>query len=289
MILDAAIQEELKALLETSNPIKIHPVGGGSINSAYRVHSDNRSVFVKTNRADTYPGMFEAEAHGLDLLRDHSGFSIPKVEKVGVSGSTAFLAVEWIPSGTPSDDFWERFANHLAGMHRNTSQLFGLDHPNYIGSLQQQNEYRNNWAEFYIEMRLEPQLRMARDSGEADATLSRDFEKLFSKMENLFPQEPPALLHGDLWSGNFMCAESGEATVFDPAVYYGHREMDLAMSKLFGGFDSSFYADYHQFFPLEKGWQQRIPLGQLYPLLVHVNLFGGSYTAQVKSCLKPFL
>lgn len=289
MILDSAIQEKLKALLETSNPLKIHPVGGGSINNTYRVRSDNRSVFVKTNHADTYPKMFEAEARGLELLRNNSGFSIPKVEKVGAIGSTAFLVMEWIPSGTPADDFWEQFASHLAKLHRHTNQQFGLDHQNYIGSLQQQNEFRSNWAEFYIEMRLEPQLRTARDNGLADAGLTRDFEKLFSKMENLFPQESPALLHGDLWSGNYMCTESGEATIFDPAVYYGHREMDLAMTKLFGGFDASFYADYHQFFPLENEWQQRIPLGQLYPLLVHLNLFGGTYLAQVKSCLKPFI
>lgn len=264
-------------------------VGGGSINQCYRVSTNKESVFVKLNDKDDFPGMFEAEAKGLNLIRSNSGFQIPEVIEVGSDGNTAYLVMEWLENGTPSRDYWATFADHLAKMHQHTSDHFGLDHNNYIGSLPQQNDQLSSWAEFYIMMRLEPQLRMASDKGLAGITLCRSFDRLFTRLESLFPEEAPALLHGDLWSGNFMCANSGEATIFDPAVYYGHREMDLAMSKLFGGFDRDFYAHYHRSFPLENEWEQRIPLGQLYPLLVHVNLFGASYLAQLKSCLRPFV
>lgn len=289
MILNAEIEHQLKELLDTLDDLKVTSVGGGSINDACRVSAGDQSVFVKLNDADAFPGMFEAEARGLELLRNHSRFEIPRALKTGAENNTAYLVMDWVTAGSPNPDFWENFAQNLADMHSRSADQFGLDHGNYIGSLPQQNEVRDSWPEFYIEMRLEPQLRMARDSGQVDQALSRDFEKLFVRMENLFPEEPSALLHGDLWSGNFMCANNGEATVFDPAVYYGHREMDLAMSKLFGGFNREFYDHYHTNFPLENGWEERIPLGQLYPLLVHVNLFGGGYVAQVKSCLRGFV
>lgn len=280
-----AIQREIS----TTKEPEISSVSGGSINAAYRIKFDGLNVFVKTNQANAYPGMFEAEARGLELLRKHSHFDIPRVLKTDIESKTAFLVMEWLANDTPNSNFWGNFAKNLAEMHQQSADQFGLDHSNYIGSLPQQNEFRKSWTDFYIEMRLEPQLRTARDNGHADAALSRDFEKLFTQMENLFPEEPPALQHGDLWSGNFMCTSSGVATIFDPAVYYGHREMDLAMSKLFGGFDGKFYDYYNESFPLENGWQQRIPLSQLYPLLVHVNLFGRGYMLQVKSCLRGFV
>lgn len=289
MILDSDIEHLLKKLISSGDELNISTVGGGSINEAFRVQSIGSTVFVKTNHADAHPGMFEAEARGIELLRKHSHFDIPRVLKTGIENNTAYLVMEWIEGGSPNLDFWENFAQNLAQMHRTSADQFGLDHPNYIGSLPQQNGTRVSWSEFYIEMRLEPQLRMARDSGQGDQALNRSFEKLFARIENLFPDEAPALLHGDLWGGNFMCTDSGNATIFDPAVYYGHREMDLAMSKLFGGFDREFYDFYHENFPLENGWQERIPLGQLYPLLVHVNLFGSGYLPQVNSCLRRFV
>jgi len=288
-VINPEIKSIVQAELLTAADVKLQPVGGGSINRTYHASAGEKSVFVKLNNAEAYPGMFEAEARGLELLSKHSQFEIPRVLKTDAENNTAYLVMEWITNGGQNPDFWENFAQNLADMHRHSADQFGLDYPNYIGSLHQQNDFRKRWPEFYIEMRLEPQLRMARDRGHADAALIRSFEKLFSRMENLFPAEPPALLHGDLWSGNFMCTASGQATIFDPAIYYGHREMDMAMSKLFGGFDRSFYEFYHESYPLENGWQERIPLGQLYPLLVHVNLFGSGYLSQVKSCLRGFV
>lgn len=279
----------LKTHLSADGELTIQSIGGGSINEAYHVQSRDKSVFVKVNNANAYPGMFEAEARGLELLRTHSRFEIPKVLDTGEVDNTSYLIMDWIPSGTPDSDFWENFAVNLADLHRQNEEMFGLDHNNYIGSLPQQNENRYSWSEFYIEMRLEPQLRLARNDGLVDSDLIRSFDKLFARIENLFPEELPALIHGDLWSGNFICTGAGQATIFDPAVYYGHREMDLAMSKLFGGFDRAFFDHYNTDFPLENGWEKRIPLGQLYPLLVHVNLFGGGYVAQVKTCLRGFV
>ena len=148
----------LKKLLRDNGELSIQPIGGGSINDAYRVSSHQQSVFVKCNQAKSYPGMFEAEAGGLELLRNHSQFDIPKVLKIGMVDNTSYLAMDWIPSGTPGSDYWENFAITLAEMHRQSTNQFGLDHSNYIGSLTQQNDVRDNWSEFYIELRLEPQL-----------------------------------------------------------------------------------------------------------------------------------
>lgn len=289
MVFNDKIDQHIKELLNWQGELKISPVGGGSINQAFAVHAGKQSVFVKCNQAGAFPGMFEAEARGLELLRQYSRFDIPEVLDTGMLNNTSYLVMEWIQKGNPGPRFDEDFAFKLAAMHKQSAGFFGLDHDNYIGTLHQVNSARNSWAEFYVELRLEPQIRMARDNGLIDASLVRAFDKLNAKMENLFPAEAPALLHGDLWSGNYMCTVAGEATIFDPAVYYGHREMDLAMSKLFGGFPQHFYDFYCRFFPLENGWEERISLGQLYPLLVHVNLFGSGYVAQLKSCLNRFV
>ncbi len=285
------IEQVLAEQEKINGQLQWRPVGGGSINDCYRISSSKSGVtfFVKLNSASEFPGMFQAEAKGLEMIRTHSTFEIPEVITVEKEGNTAFLIIDWLEAGSRDKDFWQLFAVNLANMHRQSAQEFGLDHHNYIGSLIQRNTQLSSWAEFYITMRLEPQLRMAADKGLADITLIKSFDRLFGRLHDLFPVEQPSLLHGDLWSGNFMCTDSGDATIFDPAVYYGHREMDIAMSKLFGGFDREFYEHYQRTFPMENDWEQRIPLGQLYPLLVHVNLFGASYLAQLKSCLRPFV
>ncbi|MFZ1692867.1 MAG: fructosamine kinase family protein, partial [Flavobacteriales bacterium] len=160
---------------------------------------------------------------------------------------------------------------------------------NYIGSLKQVNTPAADWPSFFIHQRLEPQLRMARDAKRVEAGMAFRFERLFAKLDQLITVEPPALLHGDLWSGNFICDANAQPVLIDPAVYYGHREMDIAMTKLFGGFDSGFYAAYNDAWPMERGWEERMDLCNLYPLLVHVNLFGGGYAAQVEAALRRFV
>jgi fructosamine-3-kinase len=266
------------------------PVGGGCINAAYRVITGSGSYFIKLNKSDAYPGMFEAEAKGLELLAASTDLIIPRVVDTGSDAGSgiSYILLEWIEAGVRGHSFWRQFGISLAKMHRHSSEYFGLGHDNYIGSLPQSNTRAVSWPAFFITSRLQPQLKLAVENGLVDPALQKKFELLFEKIGHIFPAEPPALLHGDLWNGNFMASAGGAACLFDPAVYYGHREMDLAMSRLFGGFDEDFYAAYMEAYPLQPGWQQRVDLCNLYPLLVHVNLFGAAYVNQVRAVLEKF-
>jgi fructosamine-3-kinase len=264
-------------------------LGGGSINEACRLKFGAESFFAKWNLASHYPGMFETEARGLELLEASQTLALPRVIGTGEADKYAFLVLSFVSQGSTGVNFWSKFGRGLARLHQHAADQFGLDHDNYIGSLRQYNKQTDDWPTFFVEQRIEPQLRLATESGLADRALLRDFEKLASKIESIFPPEPASLLHGDLWSGNFLCNSQGEPVLIDPAVYYGHREMDIGMTKLFGGFDRHFYNSYNEEWPMEGGWQQRTDLCNLYPLLVHVNLFGGSYLMQVKSIVRRFV
>ena len=266
----------------------IKPVSGGSINSAYRIGLDDKQVFVKMNDRNAFPQMFETEKKGLDLLKANSQFHIPKVIDVVNDGNDAMIFMEWIEPGARESDYWRKFGRRLAEMHRSTNEEFGLDHDNYIGSLPQRNNRHSTWADFFIEERLQPMIEQARNDSQIDQEDISAFESLFARLPEIFPEEPPSLVHGDLWSGNYMTGPGGAATIIDPAVYYGHREMDLGMTKLFGGFDREFYDAYHEEFNLEPGWEERLDLANLYPLMVHVNLFGRGYLGQVKQILRRF-
>lgn len=268
--------------------INIQTVPGGCINEAAKVTTGKGNFFIKWNSASKYPGMFEAEARGLELLRAAGKIYIPKVAFTDIIEETSFLILEWVEPGKRDKDFWSDFGSSLALMHQKTNNKFGLDHDNYIGSLHQSNKRHNTWSGFFIEERLEPQLKLAKNSNKIDNTIIKKFNSLYKELEEIFPSEKPALLHGDLWNGNYMTSPEGKACIFDPSVYYGHREMDIAMARLFGGFDQEFYKAYNEQYPLEKGWQDRLDICNLYPLLVHINLFGGSYLSQVKSILSAY-
>ena len=175
-----------------------------------------------------------------------------------ITGQDSFLVLQFISSSSRQAGFWKNFAERLADLHRNTTPYFGLDHDNYIGSLFQSNRNHDNWIDFFREERLNVQLKMARDNGKVGRETVLQFERFYNRLDDIFPIEEPSLVHGDLWGGNFMENEEGEAVIIDPAVYYGHREMDLGMSQLFGGFSAEFYDHYNAFFPLEQGWQQRV-------------------------------
>jgi len=294
MTLDRPFIEHLEGILarRTGGAATIRetfPVGGGSINDAWRLETRGGRFFLKTNDAAPFPDLFEAEADGLGRLRGAAALRVPGSIAHGEERDTVFLLLEWIESAPRSASFWEDFGRGLARLHRHTWQSFGLERDNRIGSLAQVNSPEADWASFLIRHRLEPQLRMARDHKRVEAGTAFRFERLFGKLGALFPIEPPALLHGDLWSGNFLAGPSGEPVLIDPATYYGHREMDLAMTRLFGGFDPRLYAAYHAEWPLERGWEERMDLCNLYPLLVHVNLFGGGYAAQVEGIIRRFV
>lgn len=267
---------------------KVNSISGGSINNAYCLTTNHEKFFVKTNLANRYPNMFEKEAKGLELLQNSNAIRIPKVILFDEFEETSFLILEYIESAEPQSSLWQSFGKRLAALHQNTGSTFGLDHSNYIGSLHQKNNVHDNWTDFFINERLQVQIKIARDNNEIDSATISKFENLYNRLDEIFPQEKPSLLHGDLWSGNFMEDEKGNPVIMDPAVYYGHREMDIAMTKLFGGFNTQFYDAYNEHYPLEKGWQQRIDICNLYPLMVHVNLFSGGYLGQVKSILSQF-
>lgn len=268
--------------------ISYKQISGGSINKALKVLSNEGEFFVKYNSNTKFPAMFEKESLGLKLLRNTQKVSVPDLITIGQIDDDSFLILELIESANKSADFWDDFAKSIAELHKTTNKSFGLSHNNYIGSLEQGNEWKDSWCDFFRDNRLEIQLKMARDSQLVDINIVKYFERFYRRLEEIFPNESPALIHGDLWSGNFMIGNRGKAYLIDPAVYYGHREMDLGMSQLFGGFSPEFYDSYNKYFPLETGWQQRIDYCNLYPLLVHLNLFGGSYLSSVKSIISRF-
>ncbi len=264
-------------------------LSGGDINEAYEVAlEDGRRIFVKTN-ARSPKGMFAAEARGLGWLAEAGALRIPHVLAVSsAADEPAFLALELLATGRPARDFDDRLGQGLAELHRQGAPGFGLDHDNFIGRLPQKNDWPPNatWAEFYRSRRLEPQLRRAVDAGLAPSQMRSGFERLFAELPDLVgPAEPPARLHGDLWGGNLLCDDAGAPCLIDPAVYGGHREVDLAMMRLFGGFGARAFAAYREAWPLAEGHEDRVPLYQLYPLMVHVNLFGGGYVGSVESAL----
>jgi protein-ribulosamine 3-kinase len=266
-------------------------VSGGDINDAFELTlADGQSAFLKTNVAAP-AAMFAAEARGLEFLEQARSLRIPK--RLAVSSESerpGFLLLEFVRSARPRPNFDEELGRGLAALHRAGAPSFGFAHSNFIARLVQTNREHETWAEFYRAERLEPQLRSAIDSGRVPSGLGRDFERLFRLLPELVGQtEGPARLHGDLWGGNLLVDERGAPCLIDPAVYGGHREMDLAMMQLFGGFGARVFSAYAEAFPPAPGHEERVPLCQLYPLLVHVNLFGGSYVESVRRALATYV
>ncbi len=258
------------------------PVPGGDINQAHEAQLANgRTIFVKSNR-EAPATMFETEARGLAWLAEARAVRVPAVLAQGHH----YLVLEHIKPSRRKPDFDEVFGRGLAALHRAGAPAFGLDHDNFIGRLPQPNQPLATWAEFYRARRLQPQLRMAVDHRRASPALQRGFERILDRTEALLgPPEPPARLHGDLWGGNAIVDDRGLPCLIDPAVYGGHREVDLAMMRLFGGFGPRVFAAYQEAFPLDPGHEARVPLYQLYFLMVHLNLFGTSYLPSVEHAL----
>jgi fructosamine-3-kinase len=283
--LDAALGRTLGAHVVSASRL-----GGGDINDAFEVElADARRVFVKTN-ANAPAGMFQAEARGLAWLAQAGALRLPRVLAVSPDAEPSFLVLELVRSAARRRDFDEELGRSLAALHRATPGAFGLDHDNFIGRLPQSNAEHARWADFYRAERLEPQLERASRQGRASSALRRDFERLFARLDSLVgPEEPPARLHGDLWGGNLHVDPTGMPCLIDPAAYGGHREIDLAMMRLFGGFGERVFAVYDEAFPLAPGHAERVPLYQLYPLMVHVNLFGGGYQGSVERALKHYV
>jgi len=292
MILSLIQQIEKHIHKATGNVVKhiqSRPLSGGCINNGFEFAADKGVYFVKTNSSTRYPGMFQAEAAGLEILAETNCIRIPRVISFGEFEETAFLVLEFILPAPQHRNYWRFFGEQLAVLHQYSNTHFGLDHDNFIGSIPQSNTQTENLCDFYVTQRFEPLLKKSLESGLADKELARLADRLFSRLDRLIPPEKPALLHGDLWSGNVMTGSGGEPCLIDPAVYYGHRETDLAFSTLFGAFPDEFYQAYNEIFPLQKNWLERIDLFNIYPLFVHLLLFGTSYYPQLKSAIVKYI
>lgn len=262
----------------------VNPLSGGDINEVYCLVTKHSNYVIKVNKADAFPGLFEKEAIGLKAMRDTRAIDVPDVLGFGAFENNTYLVLEYKEQGRMSQKFWEKFGQELAAMHQHSRQNFGFYQDNYIGSLPQYNTPELTASEFYIRQRLQPQFNMAKDRGYE----FKNLEQFYKQIEQMIPEEPPALIHGDLWSGNFLVNSKDQACLIDPAVAYAPREMDIAMMKLFGGFDEVMYQAYQESFPLEKDWEDRIALWQLYYVMVHVNSFGGHYYSQAKTLMSRF-
>lgn len=285
------IPEEISTFLESKfgKLKRFHAASGGCINNGGTIESNTGRYFVKWNSAIKFPKMFEAEASGLDLLRSAESLKIPDVVNTFKGNSYACLVLEQIDQHRRASDFWERLGRGLADIHKQSADQYGLDHDNYMGSLRQYNTPHDSWIEFFVKSRLQPQIDLAKASNKIDAAGIKLYDRLISRLDQLLITEQPALVHGDLWSGNFMVGSRGEPVLIDPAVAYGHREVDLAMTTLFGGFDQAFYSAYKEYYPLSPGYESRLDIYNLYPLLIHVNLFGAGYYQQVLAILKRYI
>lgn len=264
------------------------PLAGGSINHVYQLKTNSGYYCIKYNNAAAYPGMFEKEAMGLGILGDANEIKVPEVITVQNTNIYSYILLEYISSSTKIHGFMADFGHSLAALHRHSSAFYGLDHDNYMGSLAQTNTIHHDWSSFFIEERIERQLIPAKNSGYFSPEDLARFQRLFRQFQTLCPVEKPSLVHGDLWGGNYIISGEGRACLIDPAVYYGHREVDIAMSTLFGGFDPEFYSAYNEVFPMEKGWEERLDIYNLYPLLVHLNLFGSGYLGSIERIIRRF-
>lgn len=263
---------------------EITPLAGGSINKVFLLITSEGKKVLKLNEARKFPGMFEAEAEGLRELKKSQSVDVPDVFTTGETDKLAYLLLEYKEEASQKTVFWSRFAQELAALHQTTSDKFGFHSSNYIGSLPQYNHQHTSAAEFYLTQRLKPQFKMASENGFS----FHELEAVFQNISKAIPEEAPALIHGDLWSGNYITNEKGLPCLIDPAVSYASREMDLAMMKLFGGYPEEVFTEYNQIFPLQPGFEDRIPIWQLYYLLVHLNIFGSSYLGAVKNILSRF-
>ena len=265
-------------------------LGGGCINQACRISDGEQHYFVKTNSASRL-AMFEAEYAGLNEMYASATIRVPQPVCVGSGVNSAYLVLEYLPlGGSGSSQSIEQLGQNLAAMHRVTQAQYGWQRDNTIGSTPQLNDYSDDWVAFWRDKRLAYQLSLAARHG-FGGRLQLQGEKLLDRVDVLFQDYQPeaSLLHGDLWSGNYGVLQSGEPVIFDPAVYYGDRETDLAMTELFGGFPIRFYDAYNNAYPLDHGYAQRKTLYNLYHILNHVNLFGSGYLGQAQTMIDSLL
>lgn len=288
-----ALQEKLSENLSRlyGENVRIHEaraLSGGCIHHTSLLRTSVGEVCLKYNTDSEAGRMFRAEARDLQLLNGQSALNVPGViDQASFSGGE-YLVMEYLAPGQKADTFWEHFGHGLAELHQRSNERFGLDYPNNIGALPQDNTPDGRWGQFYIERRILPMVNRLIQAGRGEEQLLDMVEAMRASIDDRFPPTAPALLHGDLWSGNVITGPDGHAAIIDPAAYYGHPEMEIAFTRMFGGFHRRFYEAYAEVNPPEPGFDDRRDLYDLYPLLVHAVLFGGGYVQEAKNILQRY-
>ena len=289
-MLPDALRDTLEARLDVTIE-SVASVRGGCIANASRLETDAVPLFLKYGD-DEVARTFAGEAAGLEALRAaDSPLTVPSVHDTApaTDDRPGFLVMDWINPGHEGRGFWERFGEGLATLHRHAADAHGFEQDNFIGRLPQSNEWTDDWPTFFREQRLAPQVEMARERSRWRDAWTEALKTLYRRLPDLLPASPtPSVLHGDLWKGNYMVTAAGDPALVDPATYYGHREADLAMTELFGGYDDRFYAAYRSAWGVAPEYETRRDIYNLYHLINHLNLFGGGYAAQVERALRPF-
>jgi protein-ribulosamine 3-kinase len=288
------LNQKIKTQIENktgSRIISTSSLSGGCISNAFRINTGTGGeYFLKINDSSPH-SMFANEANGLSEIKKANAIRVPEV----ILFNDEFILLEFIDSGNKSKSFFSDFGKNFAAMHKFNAEKYGFYEDNFIGSNPQKNipdkSEENDWVNFYFNKRILYQFKLAERNGYADRELRDGIAGLEKRIEDILSSstEPSSLLHGDLWGGNYIVDEKGNACLIDPAVYYGHREADLAMTKLFGGFTSEFYHAYNDCFPLKEGYEYREPVYKLYHVLNHLNLFGGGYYSQAISLIYYYL
>lgn len=279
--------EEISDLIK-ERAIRIEPVSGGDISDTYLIVTNSNKLFAKYNTASQAIDMFGKEANGLQKINDTNTIATPKIIGVHQGELGSYLFMEYIQTKSPSTSDLARLGHDLFNLHQISNVDFGWVENNYIGSLTQYNGKAETWLEFYIEQRLNPQFKLALSKGLLHLEEIPTETTLNEKLYPLFKNIQPNLLHGDLWSGNFLIGQDGTPYLIDPATCFGHSEVDIAMTKLFGGFGDDFYSSYYSSIKKPQLHDDYVTIYQLYYLLVHLNLFGRSYLGSVKKILSTY-
>lgn len=288
--IQSAIRQKLKEKFSsTTDEIHFSSVRGGCINKTHKINFDKQEFFCKINSATKFPHLFEREANGLKLIAQQQIIKVPEVIDCFETNDQQILLLEWIHEGKRTENFWRKFGQQLASLHQSSNDQFGLNEDNYMGSVPQSNQRTNNWTDFFIQQRLQPLINQCLSQKLLSSKHQAQFENLYKQLPNIFDdKQKPSLLHGDLWSGNFMCNENLEPVLIDTAVYFGHPSIDLGMTILFGGFRSGFYEAYNYHSPLASNYKLQCEVCNLYPLLIHLLLFGQSYLSQIEKTLNRY-
>lgn len=283
---------DLKAIqkhCELENPpIFKKKLSGGDINEVFLIESSDNLWVVKKNEKIRYPNMLAKERRALLFFLENTSVFYAKPIHYFTEGKFQYLILEYVEKGENSVQAQRNLGKAVAEQHIVSSDKFGWTEDNYIGSLTQRNENMDSWSNFYANQRILPQTQLAFDNSIIDRSFIQKVDRYCARLEDIFPVEKPSLLHGDLWGGNYFIAKNEKPFLFDPAVYFGHREIDIAMTMLFGGFTEVFYESYNATYQLENGWKERIPHGQLYPNFVHLNLFGPAYLNALTDVINKF-